>query len=162
MTSRIVIVQGHHGPDPNRHSGALADAYAEGAEASGHEVAKVDLARPNFPLVRTQEGFLHGSAPQEPEPAKKVILRAEHPVFVFPLWPGTMPALLKGFLEQIMRSGVAFAYGSKGFPETPLEGRSARVSHHGACRRSSIAGGFSALDCAACGATSSNSWGSAA
>jgi putative NADPH-quinone reductase len=26
---------------------------------------------------------------------------AEHRVFPFPLWHGTMPALLKGFLEQI-------------------------------------------------------------
>ena len=28
---------------------------------------------------------------------------AEHWLFLFPLWHGTMPALLKGFLEQILR-----------------------------------------------------------
>lgn len=35
---------------------------------------------------------------------------AEHIVFVSPLWLGTMPALLKGFLEQVMRPDVALAY----------------------------------------------------
>lgn len=127
MTRRIVIVQGHPDSDPRRYCRALADAYAEGAEAAGHEVTRIDLARLDFPLLRTQDDFLHGSVPQELEPAKEAILRAEHLVFVFPLWLGTMPALLKGFLEQIMRPGVAFAYGKRGFPETLLKGRSARI-----------------------------------
>ena len=30
---------------------------------------------------------------------------AEHLVFLFPLWLGDMPAVLKGFLEQLMRPG---------------------------------------------------------
>ena len=40
-----------------------------------------------------------------------------------------MPALLKAFLEQVMRPGTAFAYPDKGggFTKTLLRGRSARV-----------------------------------
>ena len=40
-----------------------------------------------------------------------------------------MPALLKGFLEQLMRPGFAYAYGAngKGFPKGLLEGRTARI-----------------------------------
>ncbi len=127
MTRRIVIIQGHPDPDPSRYCRALADAYAQGAKAAGHEVTMIDLAALDFPLLRKQEDFLHGSMPRELEPAKEAILRAEHLVFVFPLWLGTMPALLKGFLEQVMRPGVAFAYGKSGFPETLLKGRSARI-----------------------------------
>ena len=54
---------------------------------------------------------------------------AEHIVFVFPLWLGTMPAMLKAFLEQVMRPGTAFAYPDEGggFTKTLLRGRSARV-----------------------------------
>lgn len=51
-------------------------------------------------------------------------------MFIFPLWLGTMPALLKGFLEQVMRPGIAFAYPSaneNGFAKTLLKGRSARI-----------------------------------
>jgi putative NADPH-quinone reductase len=38
-----------------------------------------------------------------------------------------MPALLKGFLEQVMRPGVAFAYEPNGLPRKLLGGRSARI-----------------------------------
>ena len=41
---------------------------------------------------------------------------------------GAMPALLKAFLEQVIRPGVAFEYGRRGaFPKKLLAGRSARV-----------------------------------
>jgi putative NADPH-quinone reductase len=50
-------------------------------------------------------------------------------VFFFPLWLGEMPALLKGFLEQVARPGFAFGRESSGSPFTQknLKGRSARV-----------------------------------
>ena len=41
-----------------------------------------------------------------------------------------MPALLKAFLEQVLRPGIAFAYpepGKAGLGKTLLDGRSARV-----------------------------------
>jgi putative NADPH-quinone reductase len=49
---------------------------------------------------------------------------AEH-VFLFPLWHGTMPPLLKGFLEQ--RPGFAMEYKQSGLPKRLLAGRSARI-----------------------------------
>ena len=52
---------------------------------------------------------------------------AEHWLFLFPLWHGTMPALLKGFLEQILRPGFAMEYQKSGFPKRLLTGRSARI-----------------------------------
>jgi len=52
---------------------------------------------------------------------------AQHWVFLFPLWHGTMPALLKGFLEHIFRPGFALEYKKEGFPKRLLAGRSARI-----------------------------------
>jgi putative NADPH-quinone reductase len=65
--------------------------------------------------------------PESLVPARDAILTATHIVIVFPLWLGTMPALLKAFLEQVMRPGIAFAYQPKGFPKKLLSGRSARI-----------------------------------
>jgi putative NADPH-quinone reductase len=50
-------------------------------------------------------------------------------VLFFPLWLGDMPALLKGFLEQVARPGFAFKYneGRTAFTEKGLKGRSARI-----------------------------------
>ncbi|HYH18836.1 MAG TPA: NAD(P)H-dependent oxidoreductase [Azospirillum sp.] len=127
MARRIVVIQGHPDPDPRRLCRALADAYAEGARAAGHSVTRVDIAALDVPLLRTQHAFEHEPAPESLRPAQKAIVEAEHVVLVFPLWLGTMPALVKAFLEQVMRPGVAFAYQEKGNPKLLLAGRSARL-----------------------------------
>ncbi|AGA09555.1 flavodoxin family protein [Sinorhizobium meliloti] len=127
MTRHISIVQGH--PDPARHHllHAMADAYAEAATAAGHEVRRIEVARLEFPLLRTQEDFETGALPPGLAQAREDMRWAEHWVFLFPLWPGTMPALLKGFLEHIFRPGFAMEYRKGGFPKRLLAGRSARI-----------------------------------
>ncbi|CAN7581229.1 NAD(P)H-dependent oxidoreductase [Mesorhizobium amorphae] len=129
MSRRILIVVGHPDPSPDRLCRGLANAYGEGAEKAGHAVRRVDLAAINFPMLRTMQEFEHGAVPDDLKDAAEAIVWAEHIVFVFPLWLGTMPALLKAFLEQVMRPGTAFAYPDKGggFTKTLLRDRSARV-----------------------------------
>jgi putative NADPH-quinone reductase len=129
MSRRILIVVGHPDPSPDRLCRGLAKAYAEGAEQAGHVVRRVDLAAIDFPMLRTMQEFEHGAVPDSLKDAAEAIVWAEHIVFVFPLWLGTMPALLKAFLEQVMRPGTAFDYPDKGgsFTKTLLRGRSARV-----------------------------------
>ncbi|MER9845440.1 NAD(P)H-dependent oxidoreductase [Mesorhizobium australicum] len=129
MSRRILIVVGHPDPSPDRLCRGLAKAYREGAEQSGHVVRRVDLAGLDFPILRTMQEFEHGAIPDSLRDAAEAIVWAEHIVFVFPLWLGTMPAMLKAFLEQVMRPGAAFAYPEKGggFTKTLLRGRSARV-----------------------------------
>ncbi len=127
MPRRIAVIQGHPDPDPKRLCRALADAYAEGAIAAGHDVTRIDLATLDFPLLRSQQEFEHETTPPALLPAQQAITAADHLVLIFPLWLGTMPALVKGFLEQALRPGVAFRYEARGFPKTLLSGRSARV-----------------------------------
>ena len=126
--SRILVVQGH--PDTTtRHFGhALAEAYADGARSAGHEVRMLEVGRLDFPLLRSAAEWKQGPLPAGLQPAQEDIRWAQHLVFFFPLWLGEMPALLKGFLEQVARPGFAFTeaegnpFGRKG-----LTGRSARV-----------------------------------
>jgi putative NADPH-quinone reductase len=59
--------------------------------------------------------------------SRLAIVSAQHLVIVFPLWHGTMPVLLKAFLEQVMRPGVALEYRKHGFPRGLLAGRSGRL-----------------------------------
>jgi putative NADPH-quinone reductase len=127
MPRRILIIQGHPDPDGARLCRALADAYAEGARGAGHLLERVDLATLDVPPLRTQAAFESGIVPDSLLAARDAILAAEHIVIVFPLWLGTMPALVKAFLEQIMRPGVAFSYQDRGFPKKLLAGRTARL-----------------------------------
>jgi len=127
MAHRIAIIQGHPDKAGGHLCNALADAYAEGAIAKGHLVSRVEIAAIDFPLLRSQAEFEKGSLPDSLAEARDAIVSADHLVLVFPLWLGTMPALVKAFLEQIMRPGVAFAYQSEGAPKQFLTGRSARL-----------------------------------
>jgi len=128
MGKRILVVQGY--PDAGRahFSHALAEAYAGGATAAGHAVERIDVASLDFPLLRSKAEWDEGTVPAALAPAQEAIRRAEHVVLFFPLWLGGMPALLKGFLEQVARPGFALSrpdeHGRQG---KLLGGRSARV-----------------------------------
>jgi putative NADPH-quinone reductase len=127
MPKRIAIIQGHPDPAGGHLCHALAEAYEEGARAAGHDVAHIAVARIDFAWLRTQQEFESGELPASLVPARDAIVAAEHLVIVFPLWLGTMPAVVKAFFEQVMRPGIAFAYQEQGFPRRLLAGRSARL-----------------------------------
>jgi putative NADPH-quinone reductase len=127
MTKRITIIQGHPDAAAYHLLHAMADTYAETAIAAGHEVRRIEVAKLDFSLLRTQADFETGAVPPALLLAQEHMRWAEHWVFLFPLWHGTMPALLKGFLEHIFRPGFAMEYKKDGFPKRLLAGRSARV-----------------------------------
>lgn len=129
MAKQILVLNGH--PDPGR--GHLADAlvaaYMAGASKAGHDVDILNIAELEFPLLRSKEAWESTSSPcGDITAAQLCIHRAEHIFLIYPLWLGDMPALLKGFLEQVLRPGFAFStLDGAGFPKKKLSGKSARV-----------------------------------
>lgn len=124
----ITIVDGHPDPSEVRLNHALADRYADAARAAGHEVRRITLSQLHIPLLRHVEDFYHGEAPPTLRDAQDDIAWADHLVFFFPLWHGTMPSLVKAFIEQTFRPGFAIEYGGKNrFPKQLFKGKSARV-----------------------------------
>ncbi len=128
MVKRILVIQGHPDPKGGHFVQALARAYQNGARNAGHEVSRIDVARLDFPLLRSAADWQFREAPREIRDAQAALSAAEHVVIFFPLWLGDMPALLKGFLEQLLRPGFAIARSSR-HPLKPglLKGRSAHV-----------------------------------
>ncbi len=127
MSRRIAIIQGHPDPTSRHLLHTLADAYADGALAAGHQVRRVEVAKLDFPLLRTQADFESRALPSALAQPRDDMSWSEHWLFLFPLWHGTMPALFKGFLEHIFRPGFAMEYRKQGFPKRLLAGRSARI-----------------------------------
>lgn len=128
MSKRILILQGHPDASPERYCRALADAYAEGAVASGHEVRRLDVAELALPALRSQSEWMHGPAPVGVEAAQEVIEWCQHLVVIYPLWLGDVPAALKALLEQVLRPGFAFERDDQGKTgKARLGGRSAHV-----------------------------------
>jgi len=127
MGKRITIIQGH--PDPDRqHLGyALANAYADGARTAGHEVRLIEVARLDFPWLRSKADFEERKPPEVIIEAQDAIRWAEHLVIFYPLWLGSLPAVLKAFLEQVLRPDFAFRCDAGGNTAKQLSGRSVRV-----------------------------------
>lgn len=126
MGRRILVVQGHPDASGQHFDHALADAYAESAEAAGHALRRLDVGAIEFPLIRSRDAWQGDEVPPAIAAAQQDLLWCDHLCLVYPLWLGTMPALLKGFLEQLLRPEYAFG-DTPGRMQHPLRGRSARV-----------------------------------
>lgn len=128
MPKRIVIIQGHPDASKAHYGHALAEAYAKGAAAVGHEVRSITVAELEFALLRSFDEFYKGEASPAIRQAQQAVAWANHLVIIYPLWLGGMPALLKGFMEQLFRPGFAIQPldGGKRWSRL-LKGKSARV-----------------------------------
>lgn len=123
---KIAIIQGHPDGGGGHLCHALADAYRTGALAGGHSVRVIDIGTIDFPLLRSKSSFEGGVVPSQLQKAQEGIVWADHLVLVYPLWLGEMPAVVKGFLEQVMRPGFAFALGGHDWKPL-LRGKTARI-----------------------------------
>ena len=121
----ILVILGH--PTAESLCAGMARAYAEGARRAGAQVRFLDVGQLVFnPLF---QGY--GAAqPLEPDlrAAQADITWAHHLVWVYPIWWGAMPALLKGFIDRVLLPGYAFKYrkGSSLWDKL-LAGRSAEL-----------------------------------
>ncbi|HMO49655.1 MAG TPA: NAD(P)H-dependent oxidoreductase [Kiritimatiellia bacterium] len=126
MKKNVMVIIGH----PRRDSlcDALAEAYGRGAAEAGHTVTHLRLGALNFDPV-LHAGYTR-EQPLEPDllKAQEHIRNADHLVFVFPVWWGGLPALLKGFIDRVLLPGFAFKY-HKNSPwwDRLLTGRSAEL-----------------------------------
>lgn len=123
----ILIVNGNPDPAPGKLSSALAAAYCKGAEEAGHIVGEIAVGNLNFPMLRRAEDFVTEPQDDAIVVAQGQFLRASHVVFIFPLWLGGAPAMLKAFLEQLARGQFLLKESKTGFPRGGLKGRSASV-----------------------------------
>ncbi|MNW47669.1 hypothetical protein D3C74_250090 [compost metagenome] len=126
MSKKILVIQGN--PIAGSYGEALAQSYVKGAKAAGAEVRLLQLSELDFnPNLL---GGYRNKLPLEPDliQAQESIKWAEHLVFVFPIWWGSLPALMKGFIDRTFMPGFAFKYQKgKPLPDKLLKGRTARL-----------------------------------
>jgi NAD(P)H dehydrogenase (quinone) len=120
----IVVIVGH--ARTATYCEALGESYVRGARAGGHEVKLVVTSKITFDPI-LHEGF-ECVQPLEKDlsDAHDAILAADHLVLIFPLWLGTLPAILKGFLECVLQPDRVAPSREQRFPKL-LKGKSTRV-----------------------------------
>ncbi|MBE9465289.1 NAD(P)H-dependent oxidoreductase [Dyadobacter subterraneus] len=123
---KVLIINGH--PDPGSFAVAITEAYKIGALQAGAEIKEIIVGKLDFnPIL--QFGYRKRT---ELEPdlldAQQKILWAEHIVWIYPIWWGERPALLKGFIDRTFLPGFAFKYRENSvWWDKLLAGRSAHI-----------------------------------
>ncbi len=126
MGKRILIVNGH--PSKESLNFAIAEAYKKGATEGNSDIKEIIIRDLQF-SPNLQYGYQKRT---ELEPdlleAWEKIKWAEHLVFVFPIWWGGMPAIMKGFFDRLFLPGFAFQYKEDSvWWDKLLAGKSARI-----------------------------------
>lgn len=105
---KILIINGH--PNPSSFNYGLAESYLKGAIASGAEVETITITALNF-NPNLQFGYQKRTE-LEPDLLEswEKIKRAEHLVWIHPVWWGGLPAIAKGFIDRLFLPGMAFQY----------------------------------------------------
>ncbi|RAS71715.1 NAD(P)H-dependent oxidoreductase [Priestia endophytica] len=105
---KVLIIQGN--PNVDSFCSALAEHYEKGALSKGMHVKKLEIGKMTFdPNLRY--GYRKRMELEEDLlKAQELILWANHLVFVYPTWWGTMPAVLKGFIDRTFLPGFSYQY----------------------------------------------------
>lgn len=124
----ILVVLGH--PNPNSLCAHFAQTYVNEAIKAGHTVNFLKLIDLKFDYNLHLGHKKDSHQVLEPDVVKsqKLIMEANHLVFVFPSWWASMPAVLKAWIDRVFLPGVTFKYKKNSpLPEKLLLGKTARI-----------------------------------
>lgn len=120
QTFKHAVIVAH--PAPDSFTLAMARRYIETIEAQGHEAVLRDLYKLGFdPVLKDAE--------REGEPGADVLQewavlgKPDVFVLVYPIWFGTPPAMLTGYIDRVFGAGRSFGGGGKGGTSEMLAGR---------------------------------------
>ncbi len=103
---KILIINGH--PDSESFNFALAKSYKKGAIASGAEVQEIIIRDLNF-NPNLEYGYRKRTELEtDLIDSQEKIIWADHLVWIYPVWWGSVPAMLKGFIDRVFLPGFAF------------------------------------------------------
>lgn len=127
---RISVILAH--PDKSSFNHAIASTAVETLTQIGHEVCFHDLYEEGFPpLLPAQEIQREADLPPEIEQHCDEISQADGIIIIHPNWWGQPPAILKGWVDRVIRPGVAYEFleGDKGegVPNGLLQAKTALV-----------------------------------
>lgn len=123
---KILIINGH--PDKASFCTSLAESYLQGTKKTQVDATLIHLTDLTFTPI-LQFGYRHRTELEHDLlKMQQLIKEADHLVFIYPIWWGTAPALLKGFIDRVFLPRFAFKYqpGAR-LPEKLLRGKTARV-----------------------------------
>lgn len=121
---RHVVILSHPEGDSFNHS--IAKTYCDAVRWAGQEVVLRDLYAIGFdPVLKAVEK----PGPEHPHPFRdvadelEIIRRSDVFVLIYPIWFGSAPAMMKGYVDRVLGAGVVPEAVKKGEPTSLLGGK---------------------------------------
>lgn len=126
----ISVILAH--PDKNSFNHAIAHTVIEEFDSHGNSVTFHDLYEEKFdPVLSKSEIPKDAFLPAEIQAYCKEISEADGIVVIHPNWWGQPPAILKGWIDRVIRPGVAYEFieedDGEGIPNGLLRARFALI-----------------------------------
>jgi putative NADPH-quinone reductase len=127
---KVSLILAH--PMPGSFNHAIADAARDALEGNGHQVVFHDLYQEGFdPILPSEEISKGASLTTIVQKHCEEIASADGIIIVHPNWWGMPPAILKGWVDRVIRPKVAYEFlegdSGEGVPRGLLRARIAMV-----------------------------------
>jgi NAD(P)H dehydrogenase (quinone) len=127
---RISLILAH--PSPGSFNHAIAETAARALHDSGHMVTVHDLYAEHFdPLLPFEEIPGDAALPDRISEYCTEIAAADGIILVHPNWWGMPPAIMKGWIDRVLRPGIAYRFSEgdsgEGIPQGLLKAGAALV-----------------------------------
>lgn len=122
----ILIIYAH--PNQQSFNSAILKVVQEKL-SKNHKVNTIDLYEEKFdPILRFDNTHKRRdlNTVTDMEKYRNLITWADHIIFIYPIWWGGMPAILKGFIDRVFTADFAYSYGKRGLIGK-LQGKSAWI-----------------------------------
>jgi putative NADPH-quinone reductase len=127
---KISVILGH--PAKGSFNHAIAETTKRFLSAHGHKVFFHDLYEERFdPILPSGEIAKDGIVDRKIQRYCNELMASDGIVIIHPNWWGQPPAILKGWIDRVIRAGVAYEFeegdGGEGIPIGLLRGKKAVV-----------------------------------
>ncbi|UBM59629.1 NAD(P)H-dependent oxidoreductase [Marinilongibacter aquaticus] len=118
---RVAIIFNH--PYDQSFCSAILKSVQKGLEKANHEIDLFHLDRDGFNPVMTAADLKafrdHKPIDRKVIEYKERLEKADHLIFIFPIWWELMPAMTKGFIDKVIFPGIAYTYTNGGYSMAP-------------------------------------------
>jgi len=129
---KVSVILAH--PDATSFNHAIASMAVDALRRNRHIVAFHDLYKENFdPLLQSPEISVGAQLPADIKLHCDELTEADGIVIIHPNWWGQPPAILKGWIDRVIRPKVAYEFqegdAGEGVPRGLLKAKTAVVFH---------------------------------
>ena len=109
--ANILIIYAH--PDTKGYCQTILDEVKSRLDYDKFIYEIIDLYKSNYdPVLHEEEHYTSGNRKitRLNRQLQERILKSDKLIFIYPLWWGSMPAILKGFFDRVLTPGFAYKF----------------------------------------------------